>query len=111
LLGAGFGALTSLPGAFIPALMAGTGRLAVNALGRTVGKLPSFGSDTIKAFIKQRGNNNPLLNGVRRAAINKIKKDIPSALKWGIGIGGLSGALSSNNPIVDEYETYKPDQT
>jgi len=108
LLGTGLGALTALPTAIIPAVLSGAGKFSANALGRLASKIPNVGSARINSFLKANANTNPLMNGVGSTIRSHIKKDVPMATAWGAGFGGLAGALSSNNPLVDEYENLGP---
>lgn len=108
LLGAGLGAATALPGALIPAALSGVGRLATNTLGRVASKIPNVGIAKINNFLKSHSNSLPLSHGIKDTVMNRFKSDVPSALKWGTGLGAVSGVLSSNNPIVDEYENLGP---
>lgn len=104
LLGTGLGALTSIPPAMIPAIMGGVGRLGANALGRLASKFPNVGVTAVNKFLKRHANTNSLSHGVGGTMLNRFKEDLPTALMWGGGIGAGAGALSSNNPVVDEYE-------
>jgi hypothetical protein len=108
LLGAGLGAATSLPGALIPAALSGVGRLATNVLGRVSSKMPNIGGAKINSFLQRHANSSPLSRGIKDTILNRFKSDVPSALKWGTGLGAISGVLSSNNPVVDEYENLGP---
>ena len=47
---------------------------------------------------------------VTQTGKESVINDLPTALRWGAGLGAVSGALSSNNPISDEYETLAPNQ-
>ena len=110
LLGTGLGALTSLPGAAVPAILSGAGRFSSNALGRLLSKLPNTGLANVDKFIKTHANTAPLRKGVGSTITNRLKKDVPIAAAFGGGLGALSGALSSNNPLIDEYENIKSNQ-
>lgn len=108
LLGTGLGALTSLPGAAIPALLSGLGRFSGNALGRIASKIPSGSSAKINRLLRRHSNTASLGQGVGSTIMGQLKKDVPMALALGSGLGAISGAASSNNPIVDEYENLGP---
>jgi hypothetical protein len=110
LLGTGLGALTSLPAATIPALLGGAGRFSGNTLGRLLSKIPNTGLATVDKFIKNHANTAPLSSGVRSSIANRLRKDVPTAAAFGGGLGALSGALSSNNPLIDDYENLKSNQ-
>lgn len=110
LLGTGLGTLTALPGAAVPALLSGAGRFSGNALGKLLSKLPNTGLSKVDKFIKTHANTDPLRKGVGSTITNRLKKDVPIAAAFGGGLGALSGALSSNNPLIDEYENIKSNQ-
>jgi hypothetical protein len=108
LLGTGLGTLTALPPAVIPGIIGGLGRLAGNSLGRIASKIPNTGSAKITSLLKSYANSDPITHGVGNTMLSQFKKDIPNAALFGGGVGALSGALSSNNPVSDEYENLGP---
>ena len=75
-----------------------------------VSKIPNTGLAKVDKLLKTYANTAPLSQGVGSSVANRLKKDVPIAAAFGGGLGALSGALSSNNPLVDEYENLKSNQ-
>jgi hypothetical protein len=92
LVGAGIGAISAIPHSVFPAGISASGMLAKN-VGKNLGTLA-------KSILARGGTKNmiPVGAGVRDAFISQTKKNFPTALKWGIGLGGLGGALVDTLP-------------
>jgi hypothetical protein len=102
LLGAGIGAAGAIPGSAIPAGIATLGLLAKNILARSAGKVPSVGLKGVDSFFKNRASSAPINTGLKNLFLEQYKGNLPTALKWGTGIGALSGALTQ--PLADDQQ-------
>ena len=113
-IGAGLGILTGLPGVGINAGIRTLGSLAKNTAGRLAGKVPATGLASVDKFVKNTaGLRDPSLrlsDVLKTTARDSVSQDLQPALRWGAGLGALSGAFSSN-VLGDEYENYRPNKT
>jgi len=109
-IGAGLGVATSIPGAVIPAGIKMLGRFGLNMLRGGAKKMPITGLASIDKLMSRQGKRfHGLSQRVKDVGNISLRRDIPNALKWGAGLGALSGSFSKN-VLGDEYENLKPDQ-
>jgi len=83
LFGAGMGSLAAIPHSVIPAGISTLGLLAKNIIGR-------------------RTTGRPVTEGLKDLFLKQTKINMPTALRWGAGLGGLAGALAK--PLPNDQE-------